>query len=110
MNAFLAQSIQARNELKHIANVKYQIVSAKNSSPIIGCQQDTITGAYVLTKKQIKFKGWELANLLCNIFSYDKDENVSETMKSIEMNKEYDSHEAFSHIIPKGINNTNKTI
>ena len=36
MNCHLAQSIQARNELERIANVKYQIISAKDSNPIIG--------------------------------------------------------------------------
>ena len=110
MNAFLAQSIQARNELKHIANVRYQIVSATNSSPIIGCHEDTITGAYVLTKNNIKFKGYELANLLCNTFSYEKDDTTKEIMKNFDMNKEYTGHEAFSYIIPKGINNISKLI
>jgi len=49
MNIHLPQSIQARNELRRIANVKYQIVGVKESSPIIGCQQDTLSGAYMLT-------------------------------------------------------------
>jgi DNA-directed RNA polymerase beta' subunit len=31
MNIHLAQTIQARNELARIANVKYQIISAKDS-------------------------------------------------------------------------------
>ena len=37
MNVHLAQSIQARNELERIANVKYQIIGGKDSNPIIGC-------------------------------------------------------------------------
>jgi DNA-directed RNA polymerase II subunit RPB1 len=101
MNIHLAQSIQARNELKRIANVQYQIVGAKDSSPIIGCQQDTLSGAYMLTEPSVRIKGWEVANILCN--------TTSETKFDIDMNKEYTGHEVFSHIIPAGINNTKKS-
>lgn len=101
MNIHLSQSIQARNELKRIANVQYQIVGAKDSSPIIGCQQDTLSGAYMLTEPSVKIKGWEVANILCN--------TTSETKFNISMNKEYTGHEIFSHIIPIGINNTKKS-
>jgi DNA-directed RNA polymerase II subunit RPB1 len=96
MNIHLAQSFQARNELKRIANVQYQIVSVKDSSPIIGCQQDTLAGGYLLTSPHIKIKGWEVANILCN--------TTSESKFEIEMDKEYTGHEIFSHIIPDGIN------
>jgi DNA-directed RNA polymerase beta' subunit len=101
MNIFLAQSVQARNELKRIAGVQYQIVGAKDSSPIIGCQQDTLTGAYMLTDPSVRIKGWELANILCN--------TTSDTKFEVDMNKEYTGHEAFSHIIPAGINNIKKS-
>ena len=101
MNIHLAQSIQARNELKRIANVQYQIVGVKDSSPIIGCQQDTLSGAYMLTEPNVRLKGWEVANILCN--------TTSENKFDIEMNKEYTGHEIFSHIIPVGINNTKKS-
>lgn len=101
MNIHLAQSVQARNELKRIANVKYQIVSVKDSNPIIGCQQDTLSGAYMLTDPSVRLKGWEIANILCN--------TSSTTKLEIEMNKEYTGHELFSHIIPSGINDTKKS-
>ncbi len=101
MNIHLAQSIQARNELKRIANVQYQIVGTKDSSPIIGCQQDTLSGAYMLTEPSVRIKGWEVANILCN--------TTSDTKFEIDMDKEYTGHEVFSHIIPAGINNTKKS-
>ncbi len=101
MNIHLAQSIQARNELKRIANVQYQIVGTKDSSPIIGCQQDTLSGAYMLTEPSVRIKGWEVANILCN--------TTSDTKLDIEMDKEYTGSEVFSHIIPVGINNTKKS-
>ena len=96
MNIHLAQSVQARNELKRIANVQFQIVGVKNSSPIIGCQQDTVSGAYMLSEPNVKIMGYEVANILCN--------TTSETKFNIIMDKEYNGHEIFSHIIPVGIN------
>lgn len=100
MNIHLAQSIQARNELKRIANVKYQIIGVKDSNPIIGCQQDALSGAFLLTQKDVRIKGSDAANILCNTSSTTKDE--------LDMNKEYTGQEVFSHIIPKGINNVKK--
>ena len=100
MNIHLAQSIQARNELKRIANVKYQIIGVKNSNPIIGCQQDALSGAFLLTQKDVKIKGSDVVNLLAN--------TSSETKELIDINKEYSGQEIFSHIIPSGINNIRK--
>jgi DNA-directed RNA polymerase II subunit RPB1 len=100
MNIHLAQSIQARNELKRIANVKYQIIGVKNSNPIIGCQQDALSGAFLLTQKDVKIKGSDVVNLLAN--------TSSETKELIDMNKEYSGQEIFSYIIPSGINNIKK--
>ena len=97
MNIHIAQSIQARNELKRITNVKYQIIGAKDSNPIIGCVQDALSGCYLLTKLDIKIKGSDVINFLCN--------TTSETKSDIIMDKYYNGHEIFSHIIPKGINN-----
>ena len=98
MNVHIAQSIQARNELKRIANVKYQIIGAKNSNPIIGCVQDALSGCYLLTKLNTKIKGSDVINFLCNTSSESKNE--------IDKNKFYTGHEIFSHIIPDGINTT----
>ena len=97
MNIHIAQSVQARNELKRIANVKFQIIGAKDSNPIIGCVQDALSGAYLLTQDNIKIKGSDVANFLCT--------TSSETKTEIEMDKMYTGKEIFSHIIPKGINN-----
>ena len=102
MNIHLAQSIQARNELKRIANVQFQIVGVKNSSPIIGCQQDTLSGAFMLTDPNVRIKGYEIANILCN--------TTSTTKFKIQMDKEYTGHEIFSYIIPEGINILKKNL
>jgi len=100
MNIHLAQSIQARNELKRIANVKFQIIGVKDSNPIIGCKQDALSGAFLLTHKDVKIKGSDVANLLCN--------TTSESKTDIDMDKYYNGHEIFTHIIPNGINSIKK--
>jgi DNA-directed RNA polymerase beta' subunit len=96
MNIHVPQSIQTINEIKRIANVKYQIVGVKNSIPIIGCEQDTLSGAYMLTFLDVKLKGTDVANILCN--------TTTEFKKDIDLNKIYSGQEIFSFIIPKGIN------
>jgi len=98
MNIHIAQSIQTINELKRIANVKYQIIGAKDSNPIIGCVQDALSGCYLLTKLNNKIPGSFVSNFLSN--------TSSDTKYEIDNNKLYTGHEIFSHIIPKGINNT----
>jgi DNA-directed RNA polymerase beta' subunit len=99
MNIHIAQSEQARNELKRLANVKLQIIGCKDSNPLIGCVQDTVAGAYMLTlPDNVYMTGTEASNLLCN--------TTSETKFNIDKNKRYNGHEIFSHIIPKGINIT----
>lgn len=99
MNLFLAQSIQARNELERIANVKYQIIGAKDSNPIIGCVQDALSGAYMMSlDENIPYS--VAANLLCNTSSTTKEQLVKDKILS--------GKEIFSYIIPEGINSIKK--
>ena len=96
MNIHLAQSIQARTELKMIANSKYQIILPKNSSPVIGCLQDTLSGAYMLSTFNTTFDGYTANMLLANTSFINKEK--------LDKNKRYTGAELFSKIIPKGIN------
>jgi DNA-directed RNA polymerase II subunit RPB1 len=96
MNIHLAQSIQARNELERIANVKYNIISAKDSNPIIGCVQDPLVGAYILTKEDDLLDYHLVSNILCG--------TTSPLKYNLKKNKKISGHEFFSYIIPKGIN------
>ena len=106
MNIFLPQSIQARNELKRIADVKYQIIGVKESNPIIGCTQDTLSGAYILSHSETGLYGWELCNILCNTSFTNS--RIGNDIK-INMNKKYGGKDIFSYIIPNGINIVRKS-
>jgi DNA-directed RNA polymerase II subunit RPB1 len=100
MNIHLAQSIQARNELENIATCKYQIIGAKNSEPIIGCVQDSLIGAYLLSiDNDISY------NLSTNLLSSTK----SKSKSSLKKEKNFSGLDVFSHIIPKGINSLKKS-
>ena len=99
MNLHLAQSIQARNELERIANVKYQIIGAKDSNPIIGCVQDSLSGAYMMSMDDnIDYS--LAANLLCN--------TSSTTKNKLKKDETITGKETFSYIIPEGINSIKK--
>ena len=99
MNIHLAQSIQARNELERIANVKYQIISAKDSNPIIGCVQDSLSGAYIMSMdNNIDYN--MACNLLCNTSSLSKSQ--------LKKGEKFNGKQIFSHIIPEGINSVKK--
>ncbi len=102
MNIHLAQSIQARNELEKIANVKFNIIGARDSNPIIGCVQDTLTGAYVLSLPDTKIDYHTACNILCG--------TTSDVKFNLEKNKDLTGYELFSQIIPKGINVMNKKL
>jgi DNA-directed RNA polymerase II subunit RPB1 len=104
MNIHLAQSIQARNELERIANVKYNIISAKDSNPIIGCVQDSLMGAYILTDVLDELNSKVDYHTACNILCGTTSKNKFMAKKGSDMT----GHEMFSYIIPKGINSIKK--
>merc|ERR1711871_1295249 len=96
MNLFVPQSIQTQLELELIANVKKQIILAKDSNPIIGCKQDALVGAYHLTLPSTRISGEEAMSILMYT-SADKYANLDKK-------KEDTGDQIFSYIIPKGIN------
>ena len=100
MNIHLAQSIQARNELARITNVKYQIVGAKDSNPIIGCVQDSVSGAFLLSSDDTLLELDECSNLISNTKNDEFD---------FKKGKKYTGKELFSRIIPDGINSSKGT-
>jgi DNA-directed RNA polymerase II subunit RPB1 len=64
MNMHMPQNDEAEMELKHLAAIKYQIISPANNKSIIGIFQDSLLGAYLFTRPNIKFGRKEAMNLL----------------------------------------------
>ena len=103
MNMFAPQSIQTQSELFKIADVRKQIISPKDSKPIIGPVQDSVLGSYKLTLPNVSIDWRDYMNLLSFVRSSVKSKfNISKA--KIEKNREYSGTDLFNNIIPKNIN------
>ena len=66
MNMHVPQSLQTENELIQLASVPTQIISPKDSSPIISVVQDIALGIYKITHDDIKLREKQVMNLISN--------------------------------------------
>ncbi|KAM0680575.1 hypothetical protein GINT2_001263 [Glugoides intestinalis] len=53
MNIHLPQTFEARAEAEELMGIKNNICTARNGEPLISCTQDFLTGAYLLTSKEV---------------------------------------------------------
>ena len=66
MNMHVPQSLQTENELMQLASVPTQIISPKDSSPIISVVQDIALGIYKITHDDVKLREKQVMNLISN--------------------------------------------
>lgn len=66
MNMHVPQSLQTENELIELASVPTQIISPRNSSPIISIVQDIALGVYKLTGDNVFITNKQMFNLLAS--------------------------------------------
>ena len=66
MNLHAPQSVEAATELREIAAVPLQIISPRESVPIVSVVQDTLVGANRFTRPNVLFTKKEAMNLLVN--------------------------------------------
>lgn len=71
MNAHIPQSVEAATELREIAAVPLQIVSPRESVPIVSVVQDTLVGANRFTRPSVLFTRREALNLLIHSKRWD---------------------------------------
>lgn len=64
MNLHVPQSVQTQNELKMLAAVSTQIISPRESKPIVSVVQDVTLGIYRITKDDVRVSEKQLFNLL----------------------------------------------
>jgi DNA-directed RNA polymerase II subunit RPB1 len=67
MNMHVPQSITAATELKLLASVLRQIISPRTNSPIIQLFQDSLTGAYRISQKDVRVPEHIAMNILSRI-------------------------------------------
>ena len=93
MNLHGPQDAESATELKLLAAVSKQIISPANNKSIVGMFQDSLLGAFRLTRDNINFTPREAMNLLMSI----KDVNVDLFKNS---NKTISSFDLLSEIMP----------
>ena len=103
MNMFAPQSIQTQIELFKIADVRRQIISPKDSKPIIGPVQDSVLGSYRMTHDNIRIDWHDYMNLVVYIQNNKNIQFNLDRTKFVK-NKIYTGIDLFNNIIPNNIN------
>ena len=105
MNLHLPQSIQTENELKMLSNVILQIISPRQSKPIVSVVQDVTLGLYRLTKDETIVSEKQLFNLLMTNTKFLG--KVPDAELNLEGNNKWTGKQILSEIIPNNVNLVN---
>ena len=98
MNMHVPQSFQSQIEIEELASVPSQIISPKDSKPIIGIVQDTLLGIYRITQKNQFFTEQQMMHLLM----WYKDFNGILPEPSVKLPiKKWSGHQLLSIILPE---------
>jgi len=95
MNLHIPQTEEARAEAQILMQVQTQIVSPRYGLSVIGCNQDTISGNYILTK-YMKLPRREAIDLLAAVGIDDFSRLPNKEVLS--------GHEIFSMVLPQDFN------
>jgi len=93
MNMHMPQNAAAEVELQHLAAVSEQIVSPSTNAPITGIFQDSLLGAYRMTRLGVSFTQREAMNMLMKCANVD-----AEKLHSLD--KKVTSFDLLSQIVP----------
>lgn len=91
----LPQSYQTMQELRTLAAVPTQIMSPRDSSPIVSIVQDIASGVYRLTKSHVRMTERQAFNALASIYP---------RVKGIDVGPVWTGRQLLSAILPAGIN------
>ncbi len=95
MNLHIPQTPEARTEAQILMQVQTQIISPRYGLSVIGCNQDSVAGNYVLTK-YLSFPREEAIDILFKIGIDD--------FKNLPKKDKITGEELFSSILPKDFN------
>lgn len=100
MNMHMPQDIEAETELRHLAAIPYQIISPANNGSIIGIFQDSMLGAFQLTRPSVKFTPIEAMNMVVLLKNIDV-HAFKKYIREKEINKkEITSYDLLTMILP----------
>ena len=106
MNLHLPQSVQTENELKMLSNVTSQIISPRESKPIISVVQDVTLGLYRLTKDEIFINEKQVFNLVMTNTKFIGNIPVPEFVDN--KIKKWNGRQILSEILPPNLNIVNQ--
>ncbi|MCA9496023.1 MAG: DNA-directed RNA polymerase subunit A' [Nanoarchaeota archaeon] len=95
MNLHMPQSLDARQEVGQLLDVKHQLISPASGDAVIGCIQDSITGLYILTNGS-EYNREDALELLFSI--------GFKNLNKIKFGKKVSGKEIFSVILPDDLN------
>ena len=100
MNLHMPQSLEGRQEVERIMDVKHQLISPASGDAVIGCIQDSITGLYYLTR-HAEYDREDAVELLFSIGFKNLDR--------INFGKKVKGSEVFSAVLPQDLNFTGES-
>ncbi len=100
MNLHFPQTAEARAEAEHLMLVEQNMRSPRFGGPMLGGDQEYISGAYILTSKTTNFSKKDVVQILANASALEN-ENVK---KILGEKKEYSGKDLFSMLLPTGLN------
>jgi DNA-directed RNA polymerase II subunit RPB1 len=99
MNLFASQNVQTMSELMDLAAVPYMILAPRDGKPIVEVVQDTMLGAYRITKDWTTIHDKTMANLQM-VNSYFSGQLPNPKHKTTH---EFSGKQAYSQILPPGL-------
>ena len=96
MNLHMAQTIEGRQEVERLMDVKHQLISPASGDAVIGCIQDSITGLYIMTKNEVPYNKDIALELIFGAGFTDLDK--------INFGDKVTGKEIFSTILPEDLN------
>ena len=96
MNMHMPQTLEGRQEVERLLDVKHQLISPASGETVIGCIQDSVAGLYVLTQTSSVFSRQDALELL---FSSGFRE-----LERIKFKEQVKGAEIFSIILPEDLN------
>jgi DNA-directed RNA polymerase II subunit RPB1 len=101
-NIHLPQSLQTRNELALLAAVPYQVLTPKDSKPIVSVVQDVALGVYRITKSSVFVSEKQLFNLMAINPKFVG--RVAKPIYDVDGVKKWSGRQVMSTIIPPNVN------
>ena len=96
MNFHISQTIEGRQEVERLMDVKHQLISPASGKTVIGCIQDSVTGLYALTHKNKTYSKEDAYEILFSI--------GFENIEKIDFKDKVLGREIFSCILPDDLN------